>query len=63
VDGTQKMPVGMNRDTGRFECRVRHGRFLAILGRGAHQALLDHVEEEAGRFFLRVGARRIMVRT
>jgi hypothetical protein len=55
--------VSMSRDSGRFECRVRQGRFRAILGRGTHQALLEHLEEEAGRFFLRVGARRIGVRT
>jgi hypothetical protein len=54
--------LGMNRETGRFECRVREGRFRAILGRGPHQALLEHMEEESGRFFLRVGARRIGVR-
>ena len=55
--------VSMNRETGRFECGVRQGRFRAILGRGPHQTLLDHLEEDAGRFFLRVGARRIGVRT
>jgi hypothetical protein len=58
ADGT----LGMNRDTGRFECRVRGGRFRATLVRGPHQALLDHMEAEAGRFFLRVGTRRIGVR-
>ena len=55
--------LGMNRATGRFECAVRHGTFSAILGRGPHQALLDNLEEETGRFFLRVGQRRIDVRT
>ena len=55
--------LGMNRATGRFECAVRHGTFRAILGRGPHQALLDNLEEETGRFFLRVGQRRIDVRT
>lgn len=55
--------LGMNRQTGRFECSVREGRFRAILGRAPHQALLDNLEEEAGRFFLRVGNRRIGVRT
>lgn len=54
--------LGMDRETGRFECRVREGRFRATLGRGPHQALLEHMEEEAGRFFLRVGNRRIGVR-
>jgi hypothetical protein len=55
--------VSMNHATGRFECRVRGGGFRATLGRGPHQALLEHLEEEAGRFFLRVGQRRIGVRT
>lgn len=55
--------LGMNRATGRFECAVRAGSFRAILGRGPHQALLDNLEEETGRFFLRVGERRIGVRT
>jgi hypothetical protein len=63
VEALEDGALGMNRETGRFECRVRQGRFRAILGRGPHQALLAHMEEDAGRFFLRVGARRIGVRT
>jgi hypothetical protein len=55
--------LGMNEDTGRFECAVRGGRFRARLSRGAHQMLLDHVMEEDGTFFLRVGERRISLRT
>ena len=55
--------LGMNRETGRFECRVRGGSFHAVLVRGPHQALIEHLEEEGGRFFLRVGGRRIRVRT
>jgi hypothetical protein len=55
--------LSMDEATGRFECLVRGGRARAILSRGAHQTLLEHIEEEAGRFFLRVGARRIPVRT
>ncbi|HVR70005.1 MAG TPA: hypothetical protein VMT87_04095 [Vicinamibacteria bacterium] len=55
--------LGMNRDTGRFECRVRGGDFAALLARGPHQSLIEHVEEEGGRFYLRVGRRRIAVRT
>lgn len=55
--------LGMNRETGRFECRVRGGDFTALVVRGPHQALMEHLEEEGGRFFLRVGARRIPVRT
>jgi hypothetical protein len=55
--------LGMNRETGRFECRVRGGQFTALLVRGPHQALMEHLEEDGGRFFLRVGSRRIPVRT
>ena len=55
--------LGMNRDTGRFECRVRGGAFHALLVRGPHQALIEHLEEEGGRFFLLAGERRIRVRT
>ena len=55
--------LGMNRETGRFECRVRSGHFTALFVRGPHQALIEHLEEEGGRFFLRVGPRRIPVRT
>lgn len=54
--------LGMSEWTGRFECRVRGG-FAARFGRGPHQTLLEHVEEEGGRFFLRAGRRRIPVRT
>jgi hypothetical protein len=55
--------LGMSETTGRFECRVRDGCFAALLGRGPHQTLLEHVEEDGGRFFLRAGRRRIPVRT
>ena len=55
--------LGMDDVTGRFECRVRSGRTSAILSRGAHQTLLEHTEEEGGRFFLRVGERRVPIRT
>ena len=55
--------LGMNEETGRFECAVRGGRFRARLSRGAHQMLLDNVVEEDGAFFLRVGPRRITLRT
>src|SRR5881628_2722810 len=33
--------LGMNRDSGRFECRVRAGRAAALLARGPHQTLLE----------------------
>jgi hypothetical protein len=63
VEQLEDDALGMNRQTGRFECQVRQGRFRATLGRAPHQGLLDHMEEEAGHFFLRVGGRRIGVRT
>jgi hypothetical protein len=55
--------LGMNAETGRFECAVRSGAFRARLSRAAHQLLLDNVAEEDGTFFLRVGAGRIRLRT
>jgi hypothetical protein len=55
--------LGMNGESGRFECAVRGGRFRARLSRAAHQKLLDNVVEEDGAFFLRVGPRRIPLRT
>lgn len=33
------------------------------VSRGAHQTLLQHAEEESGRFFLRAGTLLIPVRT
>jgi hypothetical protein len=66
-DGTsepvRETSLGMNDETGRFECTVRGGHFRARLSRAAHQMLLDHVMEDEGAFFLRVGARRIPLRT
>jgi hypothetical protein len=55
--------LSLSDETGRFECLVREGQARAILSRGAHQALLEHVEEGDGGFALRVGERRIPVRT
>jgi hypothetical protein len=63
VERIDDQALGMNRETGRFECRVRGGHFTALLVRGPHQALIDHLEEERGAFHLRVGGRRIRVRT
>ena len=68
LDDGSKEPVtetslGMNQDTGRFECAVRGGRFRARLSRAAHALLLDHVVEENGAFLLRIGARRLPLRT
>jgi len=48
--------------TGRAECAARGGRARAAFSRGAHQALLQHVEEVGGRYFLRVGQRRLPIR-
>ena len=48
--------------TGRLECLARGGRARAAFSRAAHQALLEHVEEVGGRFFLRVGRRRLSIR-
>jgi len=66
-DGTREpireSSLAMSEETGRFECAVRGGCFRARLSRGAHQVLLDHVVEEDGAFFLRVGPRRIPLRT
>ena len=66
-DGSQERvgddAIGMNGATGRFECLVRGGRARALLSRSAHQTLLDHAEQEAGRFFLRAGPRLILIRT
>lgn len=59
----EETSLRMNEETGRFECAVRRGRFRARLSRPAHQRLLDSVVEDQGAFFLRVGARRIPLRT
>jgi len=48
--------------TGRLECLARGGRARAAFSRAAHQALLEHVEEVRGRFFLRVGRRQLSIR-
>jgi hypothetical protein len=48
--------------TGRVECLARGGRARAAFSRAAHQALLEHVEEALGRFYLRVGRRRLAIR-
>lgn len=55
--------LGMDADSGRFECVVRGGRARALLSRAAHQALLQHAKEDGGRFYLRAGRRRIPIRT
>jgi hypothetical protein len=63
VEKVEDRALGMNRETGRFECRVRGGDFGALLVRGPHQVLMEHLEEEGGAFYLRIGPRRIAVRT
>jgi hypothetical protein len=66
-DGTEEelVPggVGMSETTGRFECVVRDGRARAVLSRAAHEALLEHVEDQGHGFALRVGERSIPIRT
>jgi hypothetical protein len=63
VETVSDESLGMNRDTGRWESRVRAGRATALLARGPYQMLLEHLEEDQGRFYLKVGERRIAVRT
>lgn len=55
--------LSLSAETGRFECLVRGGLARAVLSRGAHQLLLARVEEDEGLFVLRVGDRRIPIRT
>ena len=66
-DGTEETLVGrevtMSPLTGRFECPVHGGEAQAVLSRAAHQALIENIDEEDGRFFLVVGRSRIPVRT
>jgi hypothetical protein len=62
-EGVDAGSVSMNAETGRFESAARQGRARAVFSRAAHQALIDNIEEEGGAFFLRVGARRIPIRT
>lgn len=66
-DGTEETlgdeALGMDTHSGRFECGVRGGLARAVLSRGAHQTLLDHAEQEDGRFYLRAGLRRFAIRT
>ncbi len=54
--------LATNATTGRAECTARRGRARALFSRGAHQALLQHVEEVGGRYFLRVGETRLPIR-
>lgn len=64
-DGSEETLDGaeMNAETGRFECWAHGGRARAVFSRAAHQVLLDHVSEEDGRFYLRVGPRRLPILT
>ncbi len=55
--------LGMDPESGRFECAVRGGRARARLSRGATQQVLDWVEEHEGGFVLRVGDRTLTLRT
>ena len=49
-DGSEESltEVGMDAVSGRFYCAVRGGRARAVLSRAAHQALIEHVEQEDG---------------
>ena len=64
-DGSEEVlgpdSVAADMQTGRLECATRGGRARAVFSRGAHQALLEHVEEAGGRFFLRVGRRLLSI--
>ncbi len=65
-DGSEEVlghdTLGTDPRTGRVECLVRGGHARAAFSRSAHQALLPHVEETRGRFYLRVGSRRLAIR-
>ena len=65
-DGSEEVlghdTLGTDPNTGRVECLVRGGHARAAFSRSAHQALLPHVEESRGRFYLRVGSRRLAIR-
>jgi hypothetical protein len=65
-DGSEEVlgpdSIGTDPHTGRIECLARAGRARAAFSRSAHQALLEHVEEDRGRFYLRVGSRRLAIR-
>jgi hypothetical protein len=66
-DGSEEVvgpdALGTDPRTGRVECLARGGRARAAFSRGAHQALLEHVEEDHGHFYLRVGRRRLAIRS
>ena len=55
--------LSMNETTGASSASFATGQGRAVLSRGAHQALLSRVEEDGELFVLRVGSRRISVRT
>jgi hypothetical protein len=65
-DGSEEVlghdSLGTDPNTGRVECLVRGGHARAAFSRSAHQALLPHVEETRGRYYLRVGNRRLAIR-
>jgi len=65
-DGSQEVlgpdSLATDPDTGRVECLARAGRARAAFTKAAHQALLEHVEEARGHFYLRVGRRRLSIR-
>jgi hypothetical protein len=67
-DGSQETlapdALSLDEASGRVLCRVRGGCAEAVFGRGAHQTLLGHVEQDAERrFYLRAGVVRYPIRT
>jgi hypothetical protein len=52
--------IRMNPDTGRLECAVKGGRTRAVFSDVAHEALLDHLEQD-GEFYVPLGHRRCKV--
>ena len=62
-DAVEADSLSMNPDSGRFESKARQGRARAVFSRAAHQTLIENLEQDGGTFFLRVGPRRLSIRT
>jgi hypothetical protein len=66
-DGTEQPvsdgSIGMDEETGRFQAAVHGGHAQALFDRTAHQQLLERAIERGGEFFLRVGEKRLALRT
>jgi hypothetical protein len=63
-DGTEEPLYGLGIDgaTGRLSCVVREGHARAVLSRGAHQALMEHVKVDDDHWFVAIGLCRLPVR-